>query len=343
MEMRNRISETAMPEMKRFLTILSLLCLLVPTTSSAMVLPLPYAAQAASFQSTSLQPQSDYTLVPVNVYLGLEADFCRNDPVDFSDPLGLDENTVSISIPDDRSPLGSRIDVYQNTSAFYGCPQDTTGSFKPVVRKLEKNAFDIGAKSTVVIAKEMFEFSPLSSLYTTITGKDAMTGRKMKRAAGVIGLVTWVSPASRVEQKVANQAARVEASVAREAIVAAEVAKSVATPRGPAVQSMTAETQSALRQTRSGAPVYRAGGLGTQRAAEGQYWSFQNPASTPGYANTMGMPSTGPGEPFIMGGRVRSSASVITREAPGIGNSLGGSVEAVTQPGGVTVDWFHMP
>lgn len=120
-------------------------------------------------------------------------------------------------------------------------------------------------------------------------------------------------------------------------------AKSIPTPQGPAIQSMTAEAQAALRQAQSGAPVYRAGGLGTQRAAEGQYWSFQNPASTPGYANGMGMPGTGAGEPFIMGGRVNPSSQFITREAPGIGNNLGGSVEAVTQPGGVTIDWFHMP
>lgn len=120
-------------------------------------------------------------------------------------------------------------------------------------------------------------------------------------------------------------------------------AKSIATPQGPAIQSMTAEAQAALRQAQSGAPVYRAGGLGTQRAAEGQYWSFQNPASTPGYANRMGMPGTGAGEPFIMGGRVNLSSPFITREAPGIGNNLGGSVEAVTQPGGVSIDWFHMP
>jgi len=120
-------------------------------------------------------------------------------------------------------------------------------------------------------------------------------------------------------------------------------AKSIATPQGPAIQSMTAEAQVALRQALSGAPVYRAGGLGTQRAAEGQYWSFQNPASTPGYANRMGMPGTGAGVPFIMGGRVNPSSPFITREAPGIGNNLGGSVEAVTQPGDVTIDWFHMP
>ncbi|MEI8294894.1 MAG: hypothetical protein WCG66_13105, partial [bacterium] len=119
--------------------------------------------------------------------------------------------------------------------------------------------------------------------------------------------------------------------------------RSVATPQGAAFQTATAEAQAALRQAQSGAPVYRTGTLGTQHTAEAQYWSFQNPVSTPGYANRMGMPSTGSGEPFIMGGRVNPSGNLITREAPGVGGNLGGSVEAVTQPGGVIIDWFHMP
>jgi hypothetical protein len=89
--------------------------------------------------------------------------------------------------------------------------------------------------------------------------------------------------------------------------------------------------------------VYRAGKLGTQHGAEGQFWSFKNPASTPGYTGKMGMPSGGAGEPFIMGGRVNPTSPVITRPAPGIGANAGGAMEAVTPPGGVTLDWFHMP
>jgi len=89
MEMRNRISETDTPDMKRFLTILSLLCLLLPINSSAMVRPLPYATEAASFQSTSLQPQSEYVPIPIDSDCVVAGQKCRNDPVDFTDPLGL--------------------------------------------------------------------------------------------------------------------------------------------------------------------------------------------------------------------------------------------------------------
>jgi len=79
--------------MKRLLGTFALFCLLLPRNSSAMVRPLPYSTQAVSFQSTSLQHQSDYTLVTVNVYAGAEACFCRNDPVNVTDPLGLHEFT----------------------------------------------------------------------------------------------------------------------------------------------------------------------------------------------------------------------------------------------------------
>jgi hypothetical protein len=46
---------------------------------------------------------------------------------------------------------------------------------------------------------------------------------------------------------------------------------------------------------------------------------------------------------WMMGGQVRSGASVITREAPGLGVNAGGSLEAVVPPGGVQINWFHMP
>jgi len=100
--MMNIFGETMMSKMKRLLAILVLICLLMPISSSAMVRPRPYAIQAASFQSTSLQPQSDYTLVPVNVYRDSEAEFCRNDPVDFTDPLGLQDNDLVATLGDEN-------------------------------------------------------------------------------------------------------------------------------------------------------------------------------------------------------------------------------------------------
>ena len=120
-------------------------------------------------------------------------------------------------------------------------------------------------------------------------------------------------------------------------------APTVNTPQGVAIQSRTPEAQAALQQVQGGSTVYRQGQLGLQNTGNAQYWSLQNPASTPNYANQMGMPSAAGGETWIMGGQVNPGSSVITRPAPAIPPNAGGAIEAVTQPGGVSINWFHMP
>jgi len=70
-----------------------------------MLRPLFSVGQAGAFPPASLQPQSDYTLVTVNVYKGSDAESCRNDPVDFTDPLGLTENVVqAFQLGDKETP-----------------------------------------------------------------------------------------------------------------------------------------------------------------------------------------------------------------------------------------------
>ncbi len=120
-------------------------------------------------------------------------------------------------------------------------------------------------------------------------------------------------------------------------------ADGVATPYGTALQSMNAEAQAALTDVQSGATVYRQGQFGVQNTADAQFWSLSNPATTPGYAGRMGMPGGAATPDWIMGGQVPPGASVITRGAPGIGGNVGGSLEAVVPPGGVQINWFHMP
>ncbi|MBI1178448.1 hypothetical protein GC207_13520 [bacterium] len=118
----------------------------------------------------------------------------------------------------------------------------------------------------------------------------------------------------------------------------------VSTPHGPAVQAATAEAQAALGQVQNGATVYRAGEFGVQNTGNAQFWSIQNPVTTPGFAGQLGMPGTAaPTFDWMMGGRVAPGSPVITRPAPGIGVNAGGSMEAVVPPGGVRIDWFHMP
>ena len=120
-------------------------------------------------------------------------------------------------------------------------------------------------------------------------------------------------------------------------------AEGVATPYGTAVQATTAEARAALTEVQNGATVYRQGQFGVQNTADAQFWSLSNPATTPGYAGRLGMPGGAATPDWMMGGQVPSGASVITRGAPGIGVNAGGSLEAVVPPGGVQINWFHMP
>jgi hypothetical protein len=124
---------------------------------------------------------------------------------------------------------------------------------------------------------------------------------------------------------------------------AASRVATVATPHGLAVQADTAAARAALQQAQSGATVYRQGSFGVQNTADAQFWSFNNPARTPGYSGQMGMPGGAAKPDWIMGGTVRPGSPVITRPAPGIGTNTGGNMEAVVPPGGVGNTWFHMP
>jgi len=119
----------------------------------------------------------------------------------------------------------------------------------------------------------------------------------------------------------------------------------IATPYGQAFQAMTPEAQAALQQVQSGATVYRQGQFGVQNTADAQFWSLNNPATTPGYAGSMGMPAGSAAPDWIMGGTVQPGAPVITRPAPAGpgGVNPGGNIEAVVNPGDVQGSWFHMP
>lgn len=124
----------------------------------------------------------------------------------------------------------------------------------------------------------------------------------------------------------------------------ASISRSVSTPYGAAVQSTEAPAISALANVQSGATVYRAGSFGVQNTTDAQFWSLQNPATTVNYANKMGMPgSSSQTFDWIMGGTLNPGATAITRSAPSIGGNTGGQIETVVNPGGVGIQWFHMP
>jgi RHS repeat-associated protein len=115
----------------------------------------------------------------------------------------------------------------------------------------------------------------------------------------------------------------------------------VDTPYGPAVQDSSPSAQGLREEVASGRMIYRAGAFGQSNAAEGQFWGVDSPLE-PGYADKYGIASyTEPG--FVIGGTVKSGANFVTRPAPGYGTNAGGALEVVVEPGGVKIEFFHMP
>jgi len=122
-----------------------------------------------------------------------------------------------------------------------------------------------------------------------------------------------------------------------------QVGSGVLTPHGIARQANSPVARVALDEAQSGTTLYRQGSFGVQNTTDAQFWSFQNPASTKGFANQMGMPGDTAKPDWIMGGQIFPGSPIITRPAPGIGANVGGSMEAVVPEGGVRHLWFHMP
>ena len=116
---------------------------------------------------------------------------------------------------------------------------------------------------------------------------------------------------------------------------------SVETPHGTAVQDAVL---AGLRDdVARGRQIFRGGNFGRSKAAEGQFFSPDSPLS-PGFADRVGAATLGQRTPdFVIGGRVKPGASFVTRKAPPFGKNAGGAPEIVVEPGGVKIDFFHMP
>lgn len=154
--------------------------------------------------------------------------------------------------------------------------------------------------------------------------------------AGSGALQPIVTP---METSLGGGAARAVSALAHPRAVPA-----IATQHGMALQGPSAEALAALNQVQNGSPLYRAGTFGRQNAMEGQFWSLQNPSTTVGYADQMGMPGpAGQSFDWVIRGQLLPGQPVITRPAPGLGVNSGGAMEAVVNPGAVRVEWFTMP
>jgi len=116
----------------------------------------------------------------------------------------------------------------------------------------------------------------------------------------------------------------------------------VKTPYGPAVQEQSAAALRVRSQIQQGGTVYKGGVLGRTETGASQFLATESPLN-PGYAGRYGIPPQNAQFDFIMGGRVRPGAPVITRPAPGISPNPGGGIEGVINSGDLMIDWFHMP
>ncbi|HEY4341062.1 MAG TPA: hemagglutinin repeat-containing protein, partial [Steroidobacteraceae bacterium] len=118
------------------------------------------------------------------------------------------------------------------------------------------------------------------------------------------------------------------------------VPKPVSTPYGDAHQSLTPEALALRAQVDQGAMLYRIGTIGQSATSEAQFWELENP-TTPGYAARYGIPPENVANAnFIEIATLRPGTPFITRNAPGIGNNLGGGIEVVTEPNGVQMIYF---
>ena len=118
--------------------------------------------------------------------------------------------------------------------------------------------------------------------------------------------------------------------------------ESIQTPYDTAVQEISATALRMRSQIQEGAPVYKGGVLGRSETGASQFLAIESPLNS-GYAGRYGLPPQNANFDFIMGGRVRSGAPIITRSAPGIPPNPGGGIEGVVDPGSFQVEWFHMP
>ena len=116
----------------------------------------------------------------------------------------------------------------------------------------------------------------------------------------------------------------------------------IETPYGMAIQEMTAEALAVIKDVRDGVNLYKGGRFGNSETDLTQFWS---PSSVlePGAAQRLGIPPENERFDFVIRGKLLPQAPVVTRSAPGVDSNPGGAIEAVTNPGAVWINSFHMP
>jgi hypothetical protein len=116
----------------------------------------------------------------------------------------------------------------------------------------------------------------------------------------------------------------------------------ISTPYGIAPQEQSAAAIQKRVQIQQGLGVYKGGVLGKSETDLSQFLATEYPLN-PGYASRYGIPPKNINFDFVLSGKVRTGAPIITRSAPGIPPNPGGGVEGVINPGDLQIEWFHMP
>ncbi len=124
--------------------------------------------------------------------------------------------------------------------------------------------------------------------------------------------------------------------------VSAEVvgARGIATSRGLVTQATSDAALAARAQVSEGATLWRMGTTGRSAAGEGQFWSLEHPL-TPDFASRYGIPAENiKSWNFIESATLRPGTPFVTRQAPAVGQNLGGGIEVVVPEGGVVLRSF---
>jgi RHS repeat-associated protein len=121
---------------------------------------------------------------------------------------------------------------------------------------------------------------------------------------------------------------------------ASEEPLSIMTPRGPLFQSDSPEALAAREVVSEGAPLFKIGTMDESFTNEAQFWSLENPLTTPNYAQNYGLPGSKPPN-FVQSGFLKPGQGFITKPADAIGQNSGGAIEVVTNPCAVRICYFH--
>lgn len=116
--------------------------------------------------------------------------------------------------------------------------------------------------------------------------------------------------------------------------------QSISTPFGEAVQDLSAAALNVRSRVMEGVRLYKIGTRNTSQTGSGsQFWSTENPLTTPGFFEQYGIPQQNINEyNFVEIGTLRPETPFVTRFAPGVGSNGGGAIEVVVPNNGIIIE-----